>query len=515
MFNTRIFQSIIAFTIGVFIAIWLGLSIVTEQTETIIKIIFAILFLVCFVLGRRIWLLIPFSASLAIGLRIPGQPDALLLAQIAFIAFSILQFLMRKLTWRFEFSELEFWMLMLTLMVAQVYMRNPAGLNIFGGDTVGGKGYALYAIALTSAIILCGLQVPANDLKWVMRLSIAGGMMNLAVSILGVLVPTIGYYTGQFYKISDGTDYEKHGKSIDQGASTRAGYLTEFGRNISLWISCYISPIIALVKPLWLILLMVAVASSLMGGFRNGIMGVGLTFLLGIAYRSGGVGVLLSSFMVMGGIALLAVINLLAPLPPNVQRTLTFLPGTWEQRYKDDAKGSTEWRVEVWKEALLTERWIRNKWLGDGLGFSSAELAAQMSQRSGVRAGISGFDAHRESVLANGDYHSGPVSSIRVIGYIGLFIFLIAQIRLAVHAHQLIRKFQHTEWFPLTLLIGIPLCISPFFFVFIFGDFKSSASSFLLSCCMVRILQKNLPLPRSARDLESAGAVNTQRKLSA
>jgi hypothetical protein len=96
-----------------------------------------------------------------------------------------------------------------------------------------------------------------------------------------------------------------------------------------------------------------------------------------------------------------------------------------------------------------------------------------------------------------------------------LFIFLIAQIRLAVHAHQLIRRFQHTEWFPLTLLIGIPLCISPFFFVFIFGDFKSSASSFLLSCCMVRLLQNNLPLPRTARDLESAGAVNTQRKLPA
>jgi hypothetical protein len=515
MFNTRIFQSVIAFAVGVFLAIWLGLSIVTEQTETIIKIIAAALFIICLLLGRKIWLLIPFAASLAIGLRIPGQPDALLLAQIAFIAFSIPQFLLRKLPWRLEFTELEFWMLMLTLMVAQVYMRNPVGLNIFGGDTIGGKGYALYAVALTSAIILCGLQVPTVDLKWLMRLSIIGGMMNLAVSILGVIVPTIGYYTGQFYAISDGTDYEKHGKSIDQSASTRAGYLTAFGRNLSLWISCYISPLIALVKPLWLMLILVAVAASLMGGFRNGIMGVGLTFLLGIAYRSGSVGVLFSSFMGLGGIALLAAINLLAPLPPNVQRTLTFLPGTWEQRYKDDAEGSTEWRVEVWKEALLTDRWIQNKWLGDGLGFSAAEFSAQLNERKGARAGISGFDAHRESVLANGDYHSGPVSSIRVIGYVGLFIFLIAQIRLAVHAHQLIRKFQHTEWFPLTLLIGIPLCISPFFFVFIFGDFKSSASSFLLSCCMVRILQNNLPLPRSARDLESAGAVNTQRKLPA
>ena len=87
-------------------------------------------------------------------------------------------------------------------------------------------------------------------------------------------------------------------------------------------------------------------------------------------------------------IPLLAAINLLAPLPPNVQRALTFLPGTWEQRYKDDAEGSTEWRVEVWKVALFTERWIKNKWLGDGLGFSAAELATQIVRTTAERIGV-------------------------------------------------------------------------------------------------------------------------------
>jgi hypothetical protein len=492
MFNSRIFQSIIVFAIGVFIAIWLGLSIATDQTVTILKIIAAVLFVICFLLGRRIWLIIPFAASLAIGLRIPGQPDALLLAQIALIAFTIPQFLLRKLPWRLQFTELEFWILMLTLMVAQVYMRNPVGLNVFGGDTVGGKGYVLYAIALASALILCGLRVPTSDLKWVMRLSIAGGLLNLAISIIGVLVPTIGFYTGQSYTRSDEVNYENR-EAIDTGAAGRIKFLTDFGQNLGLWISCYISPLVALVKPLWLMLILVAVAASLMGGFRNGLAAVGLTFLVGIAYRSGGTGVLLSSFMGMGGIALLAAINLLAPLPPNVQRALTFLPGTWEQRYKDDAEGSTEWRVEVWKEVLLTKRWIQNKYLGDGLGFSATEFAAQRNQRKGARAGISGFDAHRESVLANGDYHSGPVSSVRVVGYIGLFIFLLAQIRLAVHAHHLITRYRHTEWFPLTLLIGIPLIFSPFFFTFIFGDFKTAAPMFLISCGLVSILKNNLP----------------------
>jgi hypothetical protein len=514
MFNTRILQSVIAFAVGLFMAIWLGLNIVTDQTQTILKIIFAVLFLICFALGRRIWMLIPFAASLGLSLRIPGQPDALLLAQIAFIAFSIPQFLMRKLPWRFQFTELEFWMLMLTLMIAQAYMRNPVGLNVFGGDTVGGKGYVLYAIALASALILCGLRVPASDLKWVMRLSIAGGLLNLVISTLGVLVPTIGFYTGQSYTKADEVNYENR-EAIDTGAATRIAFLAQFGSNIALWVSCYISPLIALVKPLWLMLILVSVAASLMAGYRNSIMIAGLTFLLGIAYRSGGTGVLLTSFMGMAGIALLAIINLLAPLPPNVQRALTFLPGTWEQRYKDDAEGSTEWRVEVWKEALLTERWIHNKWLGDGLGFSAAELAAQMNDRKSARAGISGFEAHRESVLASGDYHSGPVSSVRVIGYIGLIVFLLAQIRLAFHAHHLITRCRHTEWFPLTLLIGIPIIVSPFIFVFIFGSFKNAAPTFLISCGLVSILKNNLPLPNSNRAMESARMNKSQPKLPA
>ena len=118
-----------------------------------------------------------------------------------------------------------------------------------------------------------------------------------------------------------------------------------------------------------------------------------------------------------------------------------------------------------------------------------------MNSRQGARAGISGFEGHRETVLANGDYHSGPVSSIRVIGYIGLLFFLLAQIRLAVHAHRQIIRCRGTEWLPLALFTGIPLVFAPLFFVFIFGDFKSNAAAFLLAAGMIRLLENNLPLP--------------------
>jgi hypothetical protein len=281
-------------------------------------------------------------------------------------------------------------------------------------------------------------------------------------------------------------------------AATRIGYLGTLGNNLSLWISTYISPLRALVRPFWLVLMGTALASAMLSGFRNTVISIGITFMLGITYRSGAKGFILASFAAISAVALLAVANTIAPLPPNIQRALTILPGTWEERYKLDAAGSSEWRFEVWREVLLTNRWIQNKWLGDGLGFSAKELAAQMNDRKGARAGISGFEAHRESVLASGDYHSGPVSCIRVFGYLGLAVFLLAQIRLAVRAHRQIIRCRESEWFPLALFLGIPLIYGPAFFVLVFGDFKQNAAVFLLSTGMIRLLENNLPLPAYA-----------------
>lgn len=493
MFNARSIQGILILVTSTFLAIWLGLSVVTNQMETIIKVLLVIVFVTCLFLDRHIWLLIPFATALGISLRIPGQPDTLLLAQFLVIGFSAFLFLMRKLPFLIRWTELEFWMFVLTLFIAQVYMRNPVSVSLFGGTNIGGKGYFLYAIALANTLLFCGLKISARELKWILPLSICGGLMNTAVSIISNYIPIIGYYTGMQYMKATDAGFEN--TAIDEKAATRMGFLGYLGVNLSLWISSYISPLKACLRPLWAVLVIAAIVTAAMAGFRNTIAAVGLTLLIGIAYRSGIGGVTISIFAGIVGLALLAVVNTLYPLPPNIQRSLTFLPGTWEERYKLDAKASNEWRFEVWREVLTSDRWIQNKLLGDGLGFSATELAAQMGSRLGARAGISGFDTQRESILSSGDYHSGPVSTIRVIGYIGLFFFLIAQIRLAVHAHRQILRCRGTEWLPLALFLGIPMISGPLFFVFIFGDFKGSASAFLLSLGMMRLLENNLPLP--------------------
>ena len=260
----------------------------------------------------------------------------------------------------------------------------------------------------------------------------------------------------------------------------------------------------------WMLLILAAIIAAAMSGFRNSVVSVGLMFLLGVAYRSGLPGVVISFFCGAIGLLFLVVANEIKPLPPSLQRSLTFLPGNWDERYRRDADASSEWRFEIWREVLLTDRWIHNKWLGDGLGFSAAELRAQLNARDSTRIGISGFDAHRENILASGDYHSGPIQTVRTIGYFGLFILVLAQIRLAVHAHRQIRRCSRTEWYPVALIIGLPIIAYPLFFFFIFGTFQLAAGAFFMGYGMIRILEKNLPLPPWTKGSRSSAPISAR-----
>jgi hypothetical protein len=496
-FDSSKLKLIIIAVLALFAALYLGIIAATAQLETIAWVLGGVTLVACILLGRRIWLLIPLLGSLNLTLMIPGQPTTSLLAQGLVLGFATVLFLMRKLPFRLQFTELEFWILIISLLVFQVYIRNPVSINLLGGETVGGRGYIIYAISLFIALLVSGLRVSAGELKWIIPLSIIGGLLNLAISILGIFIPILGYYTGTRGMTIADSGYSD--QIIDPKAAGRVSFLAGFSNNLSLWVSSHISPLRACFRPWWAILVITAVLAAGLSGFRNSIAAVGMTLLIGIAYRSGFVGVIISIIGGILGLTLLAAVNTVQPLPPNIQRSLTFLPGTWEERYKLDAAGSTEWRIDIWREVLFTDRWIENKWLGDGLGFSAAELTAQVNLREGARAGLSGFDAHRENILSNGDYHSGPVSTIRVVGYVGLLLFLLAQIRLAVHAHRQIIRCRGTPWLPLALFTGIPLVWGPIFFVFIFGDFKSGASAFLLSLSMMRLLENNLPLPAWSR----------------
>ncbi len=491
------FKTLLVVALALFGAIYLGISAATAQFATILWVLGVITIIICMILGPRIWLLIPLLSAVAINFRVPGQPSTLLIAQCLVIGFSLLMLLTRRLPFRLNFTELELWGMLLFLFVLQVYLRNPVGLNVLGGGSVGGKAYLLFGFTVISSALLAGLKIPPSELKTALRLTIIGGLINIGTATIGRFVPSVAYYTGSSFVNAGVTDHSDFGQAVDTGAATRNDAFGLFAQNLSLWVSAFKSPLKACFHPFFFVLIIVSLGVATLSGYRSSVIFLVLTYFVGVCYRGGVAQLLISCFVGAFALTALAAINAVAPLPPNIQRSLSFLPGSWEERYELDTEGSTEWRVEIWKEVLLTDRWIENKLLGDGLGFSARELQFQMSAalRLGNAIGVSGFDAHREAVLANGDYHSGPVQTIRIIGYVGLLVLLLFQIRLAVHAHRQIKRCRNTEWFPIALLVGIPLIVNPIFFVFIFGTFASGSNTLLIGAAMIRMLQKNLPLP--------------------
>lgn len=487
-------KAVVIVILALFAALYLGISAATAQLETVAWVVGGVGFATCVFLGRKIWLLIPLFGAIDLTLRIPGQPNTLMVAQALVIGFCILLMSIRKLKFHFRFTEVEFFMLLFTLLALQAYLRNPVGLNIFGGNSVGGKFYFTFAITLVASFLMAGLVVDPKELKTALKLSIFGGLINVFINIVGMFVPAVGYWASVTV-MGDGDTSEP----VDTGRAGRVPGLSVFATNIALWISSFKNPMRAVFHPLWLPLILISMAAAGVSGFRTAVILTGMVYLFGIFYRGRMIQVIISLACFGLGIGLLAIVNSVAPLPPNIQRALTFLPGTWEQRYKDDAQGSTDWRVEMWEEALSSDRWIQNKILGDGLGFTQRELNYQLALKTGGggRIGISGFDEDREGVLASGGYHSVFVSSVRTCGYIGAVVFIIAMLRCSVRAHRLIVRARDTEWFPLALFFGIPIIVGTIWFAFNTLTYLQAVSVFLYQVAMLRMLENNLPLAQA------------------
>jgi hypothetical protein len=466
------------------VAIWLGITVVTDQTETILQIAVAILLLTCVFLGRRIWLLLILFTALNVPLlRGFGTTE---LGQALFVGFTVLMTLMRRHPFKFRFGEKEFWVFLLAACVLQAYFRNPVGLSLFGAGNVGAKPYFVVLMSFLSSLILGSIIVKPQEIRWAFWIGIFGSIVGLGLTAL-----RMG---------GGGPQAFEQGKALDDGKGAgRSGYLNDAAIIAGRTAVSFISPLRALLHPFWAGVILFSVAAATMSGYRNSVAMVGLIMLVGLAYRGGFASVFIS---VVSGALLLCVIafvNLVSPLPSNVQRALSPFPGTWEKRHVQAADESTEWRVDMWKEALFTKYWIKDKILGDGLGFSRRELLLLESARDGaVGLGIgqgSGMTLQQEAMMISGGYHSGPVQTIRTVGYVGLAVLLIAMIRIAVHAHRQIIRCRGTEWYPIALFIGVPAIILPIFFFFIFGEFSKDVAALLLSYGMVSLLEKNLPIP--------------------
>jgi len=127
--------------------------------------------------------------------------------------------------------------------------------------------------------------------------------------------------------------------------------------------------------------------------------------------------------------------------------------------------------------------------LGDGFGFDPTELRAQATLTS-FRMDTS--EGLQDYYMITGDYHSGPVSAIRFVGYVGLFLFTALLIANAKYAWKIIESAKKTAFFPLALFSGITAIAHPIFFWLVFGGYGGDFVQAILTLGMLNLIDRSI-----------------------
>jgi hypothetical protein len=266
------------------------------------------------------------------------------------------------------------------------------------------------------------------------------------------------------------------------------------GSNTALRVLCSYFVPITLVNPIhfWRFsATMLCLMGVLLSGFRSSLLTVLMYGIVSSFFRRRVHDIIVLAIIGVFAVGVLALGNgRIFTLPLSVQRALTVFPGNWDYVAKADAEGSTQWRLEMWKIVLLEDRYIKDRLLGDGYGFTRFELGMMQSEMSG-RTGFIGA-ARQEGFMISGMFHSGPLSTIRYVGYVGLFIYTALIIHLSVRAWHLIRRSEGTDYFAPALFVGMPLIILPIIFYFLAGQFQYNLPDTIFLAGLLKLMERGV-----------------------
>lgn len=444
-------------------------------------------------MNRNLWVLIPPCWFLVGRVLVLPLPFSVRDLSVLCVGGSVLVLTALKVFRRKpKFEALDLLLAFNLVYLATCFARNPVGFDASNSAIVGGKPYFDVCIAMLAYWILVRMEATPRLANIVTLLCVASAAL-MAVLTLGIRIrPSIYPALVLFYSGLDRSGYALAGAGVTGDGVQRFMGFRDLGRYGGTAI-CSFFPPLSLLLPINFGRFLgfgVVCAMLLMSGFRSEIIYFGVIFFLGIYFRSGWGGVIgpvlavvLTIVVTTGGQ------GYIYQLPLEAQRALSFLPGKWDPRAIDSGRGSTEWRVEMWKIVLTSDRYIRNKFLGDGFGFPRREFESiQQMSRFGAQT-----DAMtREVAMIAGDYHSGPITTLKFVGVPGVVLFYLLMFAMAREAARVIRRAKSTPYFPFALFVGMPIIIEPFFFTLIFGGFNTALPQAIFNLGMLKLAKHAL-----------------------
>jgi len=456
-------------------------------------------------LGRNYWILIPitFFASGSIGaLPVPFSYQEIGIIGAFGLHLFHTAFKKQPSASNFRTVDLLLWLNIAYLI--SVYIRQPVGTLAFQSELVGGRPYFTLLLIVCGYVVLSKVSVTERMAKTMPVLLAAAMIIPASLFVITEFVPATvkviyPFYTG--VNIEDFRMGEVPGGNPDE---TRITSLAGLGRPIMLALCAYYPPI-TLISPLYFgrfSITLVGLALSALSGFRNVIAAIGAYMVIGSAVRRRFADIGILALVGMAGVILLLGVHIAGlHVPFAVQRALSFIPIGWDENAVLSGNETADWRFEMWEDAWTRPGIMRSKAFGDGFGYTMKEMMIISDSLLGI-GGFMGAPGY-EAFLVKGAYHSGPLSTIKRVGFVGGAFFMTFMMCVFFYSLRITRRSTGTPFFCWSLFITLPVLYLPFEYIFIFGDYTDTMKVLMFSTAMLKMIENSLP-PEQAGHSESS-----------
>jgi len=476
----------VAMLVGLLVAVFIGNAVGSSDIRPVALVIGIIPVAVIFVkLKTNIWVLLPIGWYLS-G-RLSWLPLPFTVRDLCFmmvIFFFTLFFATRTLPWKRKTGMLDYLIYINLAYLATVYARNPVGFWAIQTTEVGGRPYFEIVLAFAAFMILSRVQISDFLAQIFPLFFVIPAWCVATLDSIARLVPQTAYPIRAFYSgVGGGATIGGMIQAEAQVGQERLTGMQNAGVSSVLALCSKYNPL-TLISPIYPMragMFAVSLIAIFLSGFRSILLFAMVAFLLSSVLRGQLRNIWISAALMVSGVVLLVTVQgTLVQLPKTMQRTLSWIPGDWDPEAFADAEGSSRWRFEMWEWAWNDERILSNRIWGQGFGLSLSDMnLIASSLMAGGDGGTLLGGSDRENFMITGAFHSGPLSTIKFIGIVGLALYYPLMCYMAVVAWRLCLRARGTKAFTLALFVAIPIIYEPFNFVVVFGGLDSNYSQLL------------------------------------
>lgn len=424
---------------GCVLALYAGVQ-VSEGDLKFPLYILGLLLLIFVWFGARQWLLVFLVASFFLRGQLNFIPAGFKLFEILMVLV-IAHFLMESVVFRKQGIHLgPFYDLFVLFCIGLILFHEGAdkrfGMRVLGSEVWGGRGYVTFYLAVIAYFIIHTIRHGRAVTHWLPLAVVAVHLFDVAVDVGTSRSPAVAGFVYRFYS---GISL----LAMREDVTGRLGSLGNLGIYGAMTIFAHVS-LLRLWRPtywFWLLFYIGAFVSCVFSGFRSSLLNLGLVTFAASLRDLRGMTIILCAVGAVFVAFLPVVHSQIVPLPRQAQRALVFLPGDWDPKMVQDAKGSNEFRFGVW--GTWHEKYFpRNPWLGRGFGFSARDFHVIMDQIyfSKTTTREEGY----EGFVITQELHNGFLSTIDTVGVVGGLIFIPWCLVQLVRAVRLMLR--HDAW---------------------------------------------------------------------